>query len=391
MMNKIAIKNGKIVTPMRILENYTLFVNGGVITGIVETKDADLTGYTVYDAEENYVIPGFIDIHVHGGNGGEINSGTKDSLIKMNRFHCKHGTTTILPTTAGINEERLFELLDCVHDMIAGWDEEGPFVPGLHLEGPYLSEKQAGAMVPGSMLKPGPKALEKLLKHKSIIKYISAAPEVDGVLELSNILSKTGILMSIGHSNASNEDVLKGIENGFSHVTHLYSAMSTIWRENAYRIPGVIESAYLYNDLTVELIADGHHLPAALLQLAYKNFGSCRIALITDATVSAGYPDGLVKGTGGKDVLIENGVAKLPDRSVFAGSISTMDKIMRNMINLGGVTIQEAVKMASTTPARIIGLGHKKGILAKGMDADIVILNDEMFAGKVFVRGKLFE
>jgi N-acetylglucosamine-6-phosphate deacetylase len=196
--------------------------------------------------------------------------------------------------------------------------------------------------------------------------------------------------MSIGHSDGTSEDLINAIESGFTHITHFYSAMSMVKRVNAFRVPGMIEGAYLSDGYTIELIADGCHLPADLLKLAYKVKGPERTALITDAIWAAGTTEGrLAKGPGGRELLIEDGVAKLPDRSVFAGSTSTMDKIVRTMVQLADVPLVEAVRMASATPARIIGVSAHKGTINPGMDADLVVLDRELAVRAVMVGGEI--
>ncbi|MDD4297939.1 MAG: amidohydrolase family protein, partial [Ruminiclostridium sp.] len=232
--------------------------------------------------------------------------------------------------------------------------------------------------------------IKKILCYKDVISRITAAPEIYGTLTMAEKLRNCDILFSVGHSNANNEDMLRALESGYSHITHFYSATSTVRRVNAYRVPGVIESGYLLDGYTVEVIADGHHLPPDLLKLIYKIKGSARIALVTDAIRVAGLPEGQkAKGSGGREIIIEGGVAKLPDRSAFAGSVSTMELLVKNMVELAEVPLNEAVTMATATPAKILGLGNK-GIINPGMDADLVVMDKEFCVRLVMSDGKVF-
>jgi N-acetylglucosamine-6-phosphate deacetylase len=214
---------------------------------------------------------------------------------------------------------------------------------------------------------------------------------LEGAIAFGQRLRQKGILAAIAHTDAFYDDVLAAYENGYSLVTHLYSAMSGVTRKNAFRYAGVIESAFLL-DLDVEIIGDGIHLPAPLLKLIYTIKGADRTALITDAMRGAGMPEGestLGSLKNGLKVIIEDGVAKMPDRTSFAGSVATFDRLVRNMVYMADVSLLEAVRMASTTPARIMGLDNRKGSLAKGKDADIVIFDENINVSRTMVGGKV--
>ena len=219
-----------------------------------------------------------------------------------------------------------------------------------------------------------------------------SAPELEGAPEFASFLKQRGIVASIAHTNADYDKVLKGYESGYRHVTHLYSGMTGVFRVNSYRFAGVVESAFLIDDLTVEIIADGCHLPKALLQLIYKIKGADRIALVTDATNAAGQDvteSILGSKKNGLKVIVEDGVAKLPDRQSFAGSVATTDRLVRNMYKLAEVKLVDAVRMATLTPSRIIGVDNQKGSIAKGKDADIVIFDDDINVSATIIGGKV--
>ena len=226
----------------------------------------------------------------------------------------------------------------------------------------------------------------------SVIKRWSAAPELKGAINFGRYLQEAGIIASVAHTDAIYEDVVLASKNGYSLFTHLYSAMSGVTRRNGYRYAGVIESAFLIDEMDVEIIADGVHLPAPLLKLVYKIKGADRTALITDAIRSAGtdVTESILGSIdNGVKVIIEDGVAKLPDRASFAGSIATADRLVRSMISLADVSLEDAVKMISATPARILGVLNKKGTLAAGKDADIIIFDNNINVSMTMINGKI--
>ena len=262
------------------------------------------------------------------------------------------------------------------------------------MEGPYFAYGQRGAQDPRYLRNPSPEEYEKILDEcRSILRW-SIAPELPGAIEMGKTLKKRGILPAIGHSDAEWDDIEKAYEAGFTHVTHLYSGMSTVHRKNAYRYIGVVEAAYLIDDMTVEIIADGKHLPAELLKFVYKFKGSDKIALVTDSMRGAGMPDGptmLGHHTNGLSCIIEDGVAKLPDRTAFAGSVATFDRLVRNMVSMANVPLHEAVKMGAKTPAKIMKL-NDRGVLAPEKRADIILFNDNIDVSFVMVGGRtIFE
>ena len=386
---KLVITNGTVITPFREIPNGSVIVENGKITGI-QTGTVSTEGAQVVDAGGNYISPGFIDIHIHGGGGADFMDGTVDAFLTIAETHARYGTTSMVPTTLTAEKEDLLLTLDIYKEACAANTKGAEFI-GIHLEGPYFALSQRGAQDPRYIRNPDPAEYEEILAYSDDIVRWSAAPELKGAIEFGRRLRDKGILAAVAHTDAKYEHVVEAWDNGYTLATHLYSAMSGVHRENAFRYAGTIESAFLL-DMDVEIIGDGIHLPAPLLQLIYKIKGADKTALITDAMRGAGMPEGestLGSLKNGLKVIIEDGVAKLPDRTSFAGSVATFDRLVRNMINLGGVNVREAVRMASTTPARIMGVDDKKGSIQVGKDADIVVFDSSINVQHTIVKGNL--
>jgi N-acetylglucosamine-6-phosphate deacetylase len=387
---QLKIYNGKIITAERIINGGCILIAGNTITSIsehdIETKDVP-----TIDAGGKYISPGFIDIHIHGGGGHDFMDGSVKAFLEIAKTHAKFGTTAMLPTTLTSSKADLIEILD-LYEEADKQNQEGAQFIGMHLEGPYIARTQAGAQDTRYIRDPDPEEYEDILDRYKSIKRWSIAPELPGAIRLGECLLSKKILPAIAHTDAIYEEVWAAFEKGYTHATHFYSAMSGVTRRNGFRYAGVIESAYLIDEMTVEIIADGIHLPAPFLKLIYKIKGADHTALITDAMRAAGMPPGeSILGSlhNGIKVIVEDGVAKLPDRSSFAGSVATTDRLVRNMISLAGVTLQEAIRMMCATPAMIMGIDNKKGSLAPGKDADVVIFDENINVSTTIVNGEI--
>lgn len=372
-----------------ILHNGYLVIENGVIAS-TGTGPCEIMADEVIDAHGHYVSPGFIDIHTHGAGGADLMDGTVESYLTVARTHARYGTTTFLPTTLTCPDEELFKTFETFRKANS-MNTDGARMFGLHLEGPYFAYSQRGAQDPANLRNPEPEHYNKIFDATQDIARWSVAPELPGALELGNILQKKGIIASIGHTDAITDQVIEAHDNGYTLMTHLYSGMSGVTRRNAYRYGGAVEAAFLIDDMDVEIIADGIHLPKELLQLIYKIKGPDRIALITDSMRGAGMPEGEYKLGSlkeGQTVIVEDGVAKLRDRSAFAGSVATADRLVRTMTTVAAVPLVDAVKMITYTPARILGINRQRGALACGMDADIVIFDDNIIIERTIIGGK---
>lgn len=346
--------------------------------------DGDLACDQVLDYGDRYVSPGFIDLHTHGAKGYSYSVCNEQEALEAIHFHMQHGTTTLYPTIAAAP---LWHMEQSVK-MVAGIMDSGSAlisIPGIHMEGPYLSLKQAGAMCPDFITPPKEDEYMPVLeRYGKYIKRWGYAPENDPEQTFCRALVSRGILPAVCHSDATYEDLLPAFKAGCTLVTHLYSCTSTITRTQGFRHLGIIETAYLLDDMDVELITDGKHLPHELLQMIFKCKDHKHIALITDSIFAAGLQIDEINAANAA-YIVEDGVCKLPDRSAFAGSIATADRLLCTAVE-AGCTVEDAVSMMTAVPARIMGL--PKGKLEAGLDADITVFDKDLTVQAVFAMGK---
>lgn len=349
------------------------------------------------NAQGKYVAPGFIDMHTHGGGGKDFMDGDLESYRTALRLHGSHGTTLMFPTTLSSTSESLFDAVRAyrrVKDVVSGHDgaPEGSAMGGLHLEGPYFAMSKKGAQDPRYLRNPDPQEYMALIEEAGgDIARWSLAPDLPGALEMARRLSERGVVMAMGHTDATFEECEAAVKAGFTHMTHFFSCMSSIVKNGIDRKAGVVEYGYYNDDVTVEIIGDGVHVPASMLKLVYKLKGPQGVALITDSVRPAGLPEGryiLGSETEGVEVVVEDGVAKLADRSSLAGSVATMDMVVRTVHRLTGLPLEQVVRSATETPARIMGLADRKGSLKEGFDADVVIFDDEVNMSEVIIGGR---
>jgi N-acetylglucosamine-6-phosphate deacetylase len=382
--------NGNIITPCRIIPKGCVCIKDGKIHEVSE-RDVEFPEAVIIDAQGNYVSPGFIDLHTHGAGGNDFMDGTAEVYLKIAETHARYGTTGLYPTTMASTDEELFKTFE-IYRQVKDRNTNGAAFLGLHLEGPYFAVGQRGAQDIRYIRSPHPADYEKILDATDDIARWSAAPELEGSKDFAEKLVSRNILPAIAHSDAIYDEVISAFDWGFTHVTHLYSCTSGVTRHQGFRHAGIIEASYLIDDMTVEIIADGIHLPASLLQLIYKIKGPGKIALCTDSMRAAGMHDGksiLGSLTRGQEVIVEDGIAKLPDRSAFAGSVATADRLVRTMLQQIGTPLAETIRMITSTPARIMGIEKTKGSLTKGKDADVVIFDGNIRIYMTMVNGNV--
>lgn len=386
-MNRTIIRNVKIVDGT-IRPGSLLLERGKVLAELPPQYEVEAD--VVIDGGALYAAPGLIEMHTHGAGGYDFMDGTPEAYAGACEMHLLHGVTTILPTTVAASREEYHRTLDAFRQAKAERAARQCLL-GMHFEGPYFPLQRAGGMDLRFIAPPDPRHYQELIDYADgCIARWTAAPELPGAGQFARDCVQNGILPSIGHTDATIQDVRRAMEDGFRHVTHLYSDMSTITRNSGFRVPGVLESAFLLHDLWVEIIADGCHLPPDLLRLIYDCIGPDRLQLCSDSIRPAGTDEkevivgSLENGTRG---IVEDGVAKLLDRSAFLGSIQIGTDLVRNLHKAVGVPLADAIKMMTENPARILRIDGHKGRLLPGYDADIVLFDEDLQVQRVIYAG----
>lgn len=388
-MNRTLLFNAKLILPDKVSNGWILIEDARIIDIGFDEPPKNQINLKI-DCQGLYASPGFIDMHTHGAGGHDFMDGTEEAFVGACRMHLSHGTTTILPTCLSATKQ---EIIQSIHSFIDAKKEmkDEMNLEGLHLEGPYFALNMAGGQDKRFIRDPEPSEYKEIVKEgKGNIRRWSIAPELKGALDMGDYLQSNGIMPAIAHTEATYDDVVKAMQHGYRHITHLYSCTSTITRKSGFRILGVTECAYLFDELTSEIIADGCHLPPELLRMIIKCIGVDRLSLITDSLRAAGM-DVKESTSGslshGQKVIIEDGIAKMPDRTCFAGSIATADRLVRTIWKETGASLQDSIRMMSLNPSRILGISDTKGSLEKGKDADIVLFDENVNIKSVMYRG----
>ncbi|MDE5980972.1 MAG: N-acetylglucosamine-6-phosphate deacetylase [Bacteroidaceae bacterium] len=377
--------NGRILTPQGWLKNGSIILRD---SKILEVTNCDLAviGANLIDAKGMYVVPGGIEMHVHGGGGRDFQEGKEDAFLTAVEAHVKHGTTSIFPTLSSSTVPMIEEAVKTCDKLM-----EDPLTPilGLHLEGHYLNPAKAGAQQPGWIKDPDPNEYIPIVENSRCLKRWDAAPEMPGAIQFGRYCAEKGVLPSIAHTQASYSDVKAAFEAGYRHVTHFYNAMPGFHNKHEFKYEGTVESVYLIDDMTIECVADGIHVPPTILRMAYKIKGVERMALITDALAVAAADENAQAFDA--RVIVEDGVAKLSDRSALAGSIATTDRLIKTAVNMAEIPLEDAVRMCSETPSLIMRVNDRKGTLQRDKDADILILDDKLDVRCVWQMGRIVE
>ena len=377
--------NGQILTPQGWLKDGSVLINDGKILEITNS-DLAVIGATVIDAKGMFIVPGFISMHCHGGGGHDFTEGTTEAFKEAAAAHLKHGSTTIFPTLSSTTFENI-RLAAATCDQLMAEDADTTIM-GLHIEGPYLNENMAGTQWKEFLKNPDPEEYKALVESTKCIKRWDISPELPGAHDFAHYMTSKGILTAITHTEAEYQEIKDAFAAGFTHAAHFYNAMPGFHKRREYKYEGTVESVYLMDDMSVEVIADGVHLPATILKLVYKVKGVEKTCLVTDSLKFAGYTGETINDP---NYVIENGVCKWADRQTLAGSIATADVLVQTMVKKAGIPLEDAVRMASETPARLTGIADSKGTLEKGKDADIVILDNDANVRCVFTKGKEVE
>ena len=358
------------------IENDVLItIDRGAIANVEQTRDVPR------DAERtaSLIVPGFVDLHIHGGDGADFMDGDERANARIASFHAKHGTTAMMATTL---TGSVAALQDAVNAIAKPSDDSGAEIIGIHLEGPYINRDRAGAQDVASIRPADIHEIDALIKRAPRMKWmITFAPEIDGARALVEKFRKR-VIFSIGHTSADYAEAVAALDWGARHFTHLFNAMTGMH----HREPGVVGAALVSRNATAELIADGTHVHPAVLNIAATTMPH-RIALVTDAIRACGLADGRYK-LGGYDVEVKDGDARLVNGGALAGSTLTMHDAVRNMIELAGLPIERVIPMATETPARIAGVRDRKGTIDRGYDADLVLLDKKLDIERVIVRGQ---
>ena len=389
------LKNARCIFPDGIRDDIDTVVRDGKIVDLREAKwhghpPRDLSGWKpepqdeVVDLDGNYLAPGFVDLHIHGAVGRDTMEGSMEAFAAICDYHASGGTTSLLLTTTTAPIPEIARVLQDIEASVGII----PQVLGAHVEGPFISRNRTGAQRKEFICEPRSDLVDQLLEHAGPIKQMTLAPEGTGALDLIQKLRARGIRVSGGHSDAWDEEARAAFTHGMHQVTHSFNCMSTMRRRGRNRVAGLLEFAMSEPGIMCELIADGHHVSPTLMQMLYRAKGVARIILVTDATAGAGLPEGTSFTLYGKDCIVAEGVCMLADRSALAGSASRMIDLVRTMVQKVGVPLHETVRMATENPARAIGVDHRKGRLAAGMDADLIVLSPSLEIRQTFVGGR---
>ncbi|MBL8852068.1 MAG: N-acetylglucosamine-6-phosphate deacetylase [Planctomycetaceae bacterium] len=393
-MSPLQAFRGQIVLPDRISRG-TLVVRDGVIADVLPESATIPPDASVIDAGDGFIAPGFVDLHVHGGAGGDFMDGTAESFRLALRSHVRHGTTRMAITTTVARHEQILAVLELTRQFRHSPIPNAARVMGAHFYGPYFRYEARGAH-PGAAVRP-PVAHEfnQYLEYADDLVTATIAPEVPGAREFALACREQGVRTNAGHSWATFAQMAEAVGWGVRHVDHLFCAMSDKTRLRQFQMypmqGGVLEATLYFDELTTEVIADGKHLSADLLKLAYKIKGPDRLALVTDCSRALDMPDErtylIGPSDGGEPFIKRNGVGMLPDGTALASSVEGMDHMIRTFAALTGRPLWEVIRMASLTPARIAGRDAEFGSLERGKRADVVLLDGELAVRRVFIDG----
>ncbi|HET6636338.1 MAG TPA: N-acetylglucosamine-6-phosphate deacetylase [Streptomyces sp.] len=371
----------RMVLPDGVTDGGRLTVEGRTIAGVSGPGDppaAAAQQADVRDLTGHWVLPGFVDMHVHGGGGASFSAGTAEEALKVVDTHRRCGTTTMVASTVTGELGDLAQQAGALSELV----EEGELA-GLHFEGPFISPGRCGAHEPTLLRDPEPAEVRKLLDAaRGTARMMTLAPELPGGLESVRLLAEQGVLAAVGHTESDYDATRQAVDAGARVATHLFNAMPPL----GHRAPGPVAALLEDERVTVELINDGTHLHPAALGLAFGRAGADRVAFITDAMGAAGMGDGTYP-LGPMEVEVRDGVARLVEGGSIAGSTLALDRAFRRAVTVDGLRPEDAVRALSTTPARLLGVDDRVGSLAPGKDADLVVLDADLTVVGVMRKG----
>lgn len=355
----------------------SLFFRDGKIESLSPESTPRPDAERIIDAAGGYVLPGGIDMHVHGGGGRDFMEADREAFLEAIAAHRRFGTTGIVPTLASSTYEQMWKAAQVCTELMA---DPATGVLGLHLEGPYFNPKMAGGQIPENIRLPEPREYEAFLEAFPCIKRWDMAPELPGSRAFQEALAAKGVAAGLAHTEATLKDL------GLCTIaTHLYNGMTSVHKEGIYRREGTVESVLLSDNISAELIADGIHVPPVLMRYVHKVKGPERLFFVTDACACAASDS---KVAFDPRVIIEDGVAVLSDHSAIAGSVATMDRLIRTAVTDAGLPLEDVSRMVSETPARLLGVFDRKGSLSVGKDADIIIMTPDLRLTGVIAMGR---
>ena len=385
----LALVGGRLVLPERVVDAHALLLRGGRIEAVAPAADVAREIERV-DVGGTYVTPGLVDVHTHGALQHSFLDGTDEAFANILAEQARHGVSAVLATTSTAPMPSILATLERTRTWLgSGVDRPGARLLGAHVEGPYFAASQSGAQDPAHLRTPDDGSVEPLLAYADVIRILSFAPELPGAIALTRRCVELGIVAAAGHAEATDADLAACQGWGMRHVIHLWSGQSTTVRDGPWRRPGLLEATLASDGLSAEVIADGKHLPATLLRLAWRALGPDRLCLVSDATSGAGLPDGARFPMGEMTYEVADGVGMMLDRSGFAGSTTFLDGMLRVMTEQVGVPLAEAVRMASLTPARVIGSDARKGSLEAGKDADLALFEPDLTPRCTVIDGRV--
>ncbi len=383
------VKNGTVITPEDEIKDGIVVIQNDKIIEVGKRGEVnEPADATIIDAGGNFISPGLIDIHVNGANGADVSKVDSGTFSTMGNFFTKYGVTSYVGTTITAAPADIIKALQFARAYKTENKIDGAELLGIHMEGPYLSPEQSGAHPKQFLALPKPEHYMPFLEYSDVLLKMTIAPELEGAEQLVKDLRERNIVVSAGHTNGIYSEMKEAIDAGVNHATHFFCNMSHFRRDNLKRVAGVVETL-LYDDrVSGALIGDGWHVGPQLMKLLIKVKGIDKVCFVTDAMPAVGLPDGIHK-VGDVEAVVENGIARLKDNTAYAGSVTTMNVCVRNGINQVGLSLVDAVRMSSLTPAKIIGVANRKGSLENGKDADITIFDNNINIKNTIAKGEV--